>query len=53
MAIIEKSKTSRKTKKVLGKFNYSLTEMKKAVNSKKSVVPKINNVNDLEAWLNA
>lgn len=32
-------------------FNFSLSEMKKAIMSPKSVVPKINTVDDLDKWL--
>lgn len=32
-------------------FNFSLSEMKKAILSPKTVVPKINNVDDLDKWL--
>lgn len=32
-------------------FNYSLKEMRIAVASKKTKVPKINDVEDLDAWL--
>lgn len=48
-----KKETRQKTKRNEGKFNYSLSEMKKALSSKTHRVPAIKDVDDLESWLNS
>lgn len=34
-------------------FNYSIPEMKKAISAKSEVVPALNNLEDLDKWLDS
>lgn len=51
MATATEVKTEKKVKP--SGFNYSLTEMKKALSSPKTKVPRIKNIDDLDNWLRA